>query len=131
MLKNSLIGTLQITVMVFMIIAASKTFSSILAYTGATRGLLEVIKGLEVHPLLIILGMQLVVFFMGTFMETVSIMMICLPSLDVLGLPEPVLKKLYGGSSAATCRPIRGRHAWSGGMSFSMRSVTHWCVADS
>ncbi|MBW1801578.1 MAG: TRAP transporter large permease subunit, partial [Deltaproteobacteria bacterium] len=79
MLKGSLVGTLQITVMVFMIIAASKTFSSILAYTGATRGLLEVVKGLEVHPLLIILGMQLVVFFMGTFMETVSIMMICLP----------------------------------------------------
>lgn len=79
MLKASLIGTLEITVMVFMIIAASKTFSSILAYTGATRGLLEVIQGLSVHPFLILLGMQFTIFFLGTFMETISIMMIALP----------------------------------------------------
>lgn len=76
MLKNSLTGTLEITIMVFMIIAASKTFSSILAYTGATRGLLDVIKGLTVHPLLILMGMQLSVFILGMFMETISIMMI-------------------------------------------------------
>ncbi len=50
MLKASMVGTLEITIMVFMIIAASKTFSSILAFTGATQGLLEVIEGLEVHP---------------------------------------------------------------------------------
>jgi len=79
MLKASVIGTLEITIMVFMIIAASKTFSSIMAYTGATRGLLEVIEGLQAHPLLILLGMQLTIFILGTFMETISIMMIALP----------------------------------------------------
>lgn len=88
MLKASLIGTLEITVMVFMIIAASKTFSSILAYTGATRGLLNVVQGLEVHPLIILLGMQLIIFVLGTFMETVSIMMICLP------IYMPIIKML-------------------------------------
>jgi tripartite ATP-independent transporter DctM subunit len=79
MLKKSLTGTLEITVMVFMIIAASKTFSSILAFTGATQGLLAVIEGLTVHPLLILIGMQLTVFILGMFMETISIMMISLP----------------------------------------------------
>ncbi len=79
MLKASVIGTLEITIMVFMIIAASKTFSSIMAFTGATRGLLQVIEGLQVHPLLILLGMQLTIFILGTFMETISIMMIALP----------------------------------------------------
>jgi tripartite ATP-independent transporter DctM subunit len=79
MLKASLAGTVEISVMVLMIIAASKTFSSILAFTGATRGLLSVIEGLEVHPLLILFGMQLTIFVLGTFMETVSIMMICVP----------------------------------------------------
>jgi tripartite ATP-independent transporter DctM subunit len=79
MLKASLTGTLEITIMVFMIIAASKTFSSILAFTGATYGLLEVIQGLDVHPLLILLGMQLSIFILGMFMETISIMMISLP----------------------------------------------------
>jgi len=79
MLKASLIGTLEITVMVFMIIAASKTFSSIMAYTGATRGLLSLVQELNVSPLVILLCMQLAVFAMGAFMETISIMMICLP----------------------------------------------------
>jgi len=79
MMKASLSGTLEITIMVFMIIAASKTFSSILAYTGATQGLLGVIEGLHVHRIFILLGMQLCVFVLGMFMETISIMMISLP----------------------------------------------------
>ncbi len=79
MLQASLVGSLQITGMVFMIIAASNTFSSLLAFTGATSGLLSTIQGVNVHPLLILLGMQLIVLAMGTFMETISIMMICMP----------------------------------------------------
>ena len=79
MFRTSIRGTLEISVMIFMIIAASKTFSSILAYTGATRGLLSLVEGAELHPLIILISMQVLVFVMGTFMETISIMMICLP----------------------------------------------------
>jgi len=79
MLKASLMGTLEISIMVFMIIAASNTFSSLLAFTGATRGLLGVVETLDVPPLVVLIGMQLIVFVMGTFMETISIMMICMP----------------------------------------------------
>jgi len=79
MVKTSLIGTLDITVMVFMIIAASNTFSSLLAFTGATQGLLGVVETLQVSPLIVVIGMQFIVFLMGTFMETISIMMICMP----------------------------------------------------
>jgi tripartite ATP-independent transporter DctM subunit len=79
MVKASLMGTLDISIMVFMIIAASNTFSSLLAYTGATQGLLGVVENLNVPPLVILIGMQLIIFVMGTFMETISIMMICMP----------------------------------------------------
>lgn len=79
MIKASLVGTLDISIMVFMIIAGSNTFSSLLAFTGATRGLLGVVENLDVAPLIVLIGMQLVVFVMGTFMETISIMMICMP----------------------------------------------------
>ena len=78
-LKASLKGSIEIWVMVFMIIAASSTFSMILAYTGASRGLLGLIENLTVHPIWILIGMQLIVGFMGCFMDGVSIMMICLP----------------------------------------------------
>jgi tripartite ATP-independent transporter DctM subunit len=79
MLRSSLIGTLEITVMVFMIIAGSSAFSNILAYTGATNELLAVVENLNVPPLFLLFGMQAVVFIMGYFMETISIIMICLP----------------------------------------------------
>ena len=59
MIKASMVGTLEITIMVFMIIAASNLFSSILAYTGATRGLLGLVEGLHLHPLLILMGCSL------------------------------------------------------------------------
>jgi TRAP-type C4-dicarboxylate transport system permease large subunit len=34
---------------------------------------------MDMHPIIILICMQLIIAFMGTFMETVSIMMICLP----------------------------------------------------
>jgi tripartite ATP-independent transporter DctM subunit len=79
MFKAALKGSVQISVMIFMIIAASKTFSSILSFTQASSGLLGLVKGLEVHPLLILISMQVILIFMGTFMDVISIMMICLP----------------------------------------------------
>jgi tripartite ATP-independent transporter DctM subunit len=78
-LKASLKGSIEIWVMVFMIIAGSSTFSSILAYTGASRGLMGLVEGLEVHPVLILIGMQIIIAFLGCFMDSISIMMICLP----------------------------------------------------
>ena len=79
MLKASLKGSLEVTVMVFIIIAASKTFSSLLAFTNATDGLVDLIKGVAVHPLFILLFMQVIVAFMGCLMDPLSIMMITLP----------------------------------------------------
>ena len=78
-LKAALKGSIEIWVMVFMIIGASTTFSMILAYTGATKGLLGLIENLHVNRFLILIGMQVIVGFMGCFMDGVSIMMICLP----------------------------------------------------
>jgi tripartite ATP-independent transporter DctM subunit len=79
MLKKCLKGSAEITVMVFMIIAASKTFSSVLAYTGASVGLTKLVEGSSVNPIIVLIGMQLIVALLGCFMEGVSIMMITLP----------------------------------------------------
>lgn len=93
LLQVTLSSSLMTTVMVFMIIAASKTFSSVLAFTGASGGLTELVQGMQVHPLIILVCMQIIIAFMGTFMESVSIMMLCLPVFmpiaEVLGF-DPV-----------------------------------------
>jgi len=78
-IQATLKGSLEITVMALMIIAASKTFSSVLAFSGATSELTGLVTGLDAHPILIMICMQLIIALLGTFMESVSIMMICIP----------------------------------------------------
>jgi tripartite ATP-independent transporter DctM subunit len=78
-LKKSITGALHVTIMAFMIIAASKTFSSILAYSGATMELVSLVNGLDMPPLAILVTMMLIVMILGTFMEQVSMMMITIP----------------------------------------------------
>ena len=62
-----------------MIIIGATAFSQILAFSGATRGLVRLAVDLPLNPIMIIVAMQLVVLFMGCFMDPVSIMMITLP----------------------------------------------------
>ena len=78
-LKKSLNGTLHVSVMAFMIIAASKTYSSLLAFTGSTMGLVNLINDLQMSRLVILICMMLILMIMGTFMEQVSMMMITIP----------------------------------------------------
>jgi TRAP-type C4-dicarboxylate transport system permease large subunit len=54
-------------------------FSQILAYTGVSNGLIKGITSLPMHPLLILTGMNIIVFIMGCFMDGVPIMLIIIP----------------------------------------------------
>lgn len=78
-LIKSFSATVQITVMILLIIAGATTFGQILALSGATRGLTEVVTKLPIAPILIVIAMQIVIMIMGMFMEVVSIMLIALP----------------------------------------------------
>jgi len=77
--RKTAVNSIELTAMMFLILAGSKAFSQILAFSGAGRGLIEFVVGLPLAPILIIVGMQLIVMFMGCFMDTLSIMMITLP----------------------------------------------------
>ncbi len=77
--KKAIAGALKISVMVLMIIAAARSFSQILAFSGATRGLIDLAVGLPVVPIVIIIAMQVVILFLGMFMGAGAIIMITLP----------------------------------------------------
>ena len=79
LLAKSLKESMKITVMTFAIMAAATGFSQILAYSGATRGLLEAVLSLEVSPIALVIGMNLIVLFLGCFMDQIAIMLITLP----------------------------------------------------
>ena len=78
-LKKSIIGTLSITGMVLLIIAGATAFSQILAYSGASAGIVKLATELPLSPIIILFLMQIILFFLGAFMEPVSIMMVSLP----------------------------------------------------
>jgi tripartite ATP-independent transporter DctM subunit len=78
-LNKSLTGTMQVTVMVFMIIAASKTYSAILAYSGATTQLVGFVADIQMNRYIVLIAMTLIILLLGTFMEQVSMMMITIP----------------------------------------------------
>ena len=75
----SIDGTVRVAAMVFFILMNSTVFSQLLAYSGATAGLLGWVSGFEVHPLWILFAMFWVLILLGMFMDGVSMMLISVP----------------------------------------------------
>ncbi len=71
--------TAKISVMILFIIAGSVTFSQILAFSGATNGLLNLINGVDAGTVTVLLAMLAVLLLLGAFMDQVSMIMITLP----------------------------------------------------
>ncbi len=88
--RVSLRETLRLTVMTLFIICGSVTFSQIMAFTQASNGLSELVTGAGLSPLMVLLGMLAILFFLGCFMDQVSMMMITaplfMPVAETLGL---------------------------------------------
>ena len=78
-MRTCILGTVKITSMMFMIIAGSMIFSQILAFSGASAGIIEMVTDLDLPPLMILICMQLVLFFLGCFMDNLSMVMIAIP----------------------------------------------------
>ncbi len=79
MIVESMKATLGVTVMMLMIITGSTAFSQILAFTGASGGLVEMATSLPLSPIWLVVSMQAVLMVMGCFMEPLSIMMLTIP----------------------------------------------------
>jgi tripartite ATP-independent transporter DctM subunit len=79
MVLKSVEGTLRVTVMVFFIILASKTFSQILAFSGATSGLIRWATDFEFSPLVMLLVMFGVLLVLGMFVDAISMMLLTIP----------------------------------------------------
>jgi tripartite ATP-independent transporter DctM subunit len=78
-MKKCIKGTMRVTVMVLMIILASKTFSQLLSFSGATRGMVEFITNLGISKIVMLVMIQFILLFLGMFMEQASIMMVTIP----------------------------------------------------
>lgn len=78
-LVKSFAGSLRVTAMVLLIILASTTFSQLLAFTGASAGLIEWATKVDLAPLIVLLIMFGVLLILGMFMDQVSMMLLTVP----------------------------------------------------
>jgi TRAP-type C4-dicarboxylate transport system permease large subunit len=77
--RRSFIKTFEITVMYLTLLVGATAFSRILGFSGASQGLAKLAGNLSVSPLLVIIAMQLVILFLGCFMNTGPVIMITIP----------------------------------------------------
>ncbi len=77
--RASLEGTLRVSVMLFTIILGSLTFSQILAFSGASSGLVDWALGFQMPPIVVLSVMLGVVVFLGLFIDEVSQIMLTIP----------------------------------------------------
>jgi tripartite ATP-independent transporter DctM subunit len=90
--KKSLMSTMTTTSMMLLVIVGSTGFSQLLAATGSTSALVSSVAGLDLGPILTVIIMQLIVLFLGCFIDTISIMLIAIPVfmpiIDLMGIHE-------------------------------------------
>lgn len=78
-LRRALMETTKITVTILLIIAGSLTFSQILAFSGATSGLIGAVEALGLDNLVLLFAMIGILLMLGAFMDQLSMLLITLP----------------------------------------------------
>ncbi|WP_170482523.1 TRAP transporter large permease [Ruegeria arenilitoris] len=78
-IKKSVTGALKVTLMAYLIVFGSATFSQLLAFSGASRGLVNWAIAFELTPLAMLAVMFAVLLLLGMFMEQISIMLLTVP----------------------------------------------------
>lgn len=76
---RALTGTIRVSAMMLMIIVGSTTFSQILAFSGASSGLIGWATSFDFGFFVMLTLMFLVLLVLGMFMDQLSIMMLTLP----------------------------------------------------
>jgi len=78
-LQKSLLSTVSITGMVFLLIISSSVFSQLLAFSGTSGAVIDWAMAIEVGPIAKLLMMFAVLLVLGMFMDQISILLITIP----------------------------------------------------
>ena len=71
--------TATFSAMIYWITFGAMCFAAVYSGAGATDFILKAVTGMEVSPWFILIAMQLIVFFLGMFLEPAAIILICAP----------------------------------------------------
>lgn len=79
MLTESVLSTVTITAMLMAILLSSKLFGQLLAFTGATTGLMKAVTGLSLSSGAMFLLLMVVPFVLCMFIDLFAVMMVAIP----------------------------------------------------
>jgi tripartite ATP-independent transporter DctM subunit len=79
MITDSLGTSAFITSMILLIMASSRMFSQLLAFTGATTELTNLIVSLDWDPMLMLFVMMLIPFILCMFIDQIALMLVIIP----------------------------------------------------
>ena len=79
LLKKGIGQATQLSVMILIILTGSAGFSQLLSFSGATTAITQLATDLPVHPIVLLIIMQLIVLFLGMFIEQTSIVLVTIP----------------------------------------------------
>lgn len=85
-MKRSIIGALRVSLMAYLIVFGSATFSQLLAFSGASSGLVRWATSFDLAPIAMLLVMFGVLLLLGMFMEQISMMLLTVPIFFPLAL---------------------------------------------
>jgi tripartite ATP-independent transporter DctM subunit len=77
--KKAVGSATSLSVMVLIILTGSAAFGQLLSFSGVTSALTQLAVNLPVAPIVVLLLMQVVVVFLGMFIEQTSIVMVTIP----------------------------------------------------
>jgi tripartite ATP-independent transporter DctM subunit len=78
-LMKALTGTVAVSGTILFIIIGATTFAQVLSFSGATNGIIATVTGQGFSANVVIIGMMLILLFLGCFVDQVSLMLITLP----------------------------------------------------
>ncbi len=77
--RQSLLDTVKISGMIFLIIVGAAAFTQILAFTGTTSKIVSFASQPEFSPTLVLIGMMLTMILLGSFLDELALLMISIP----------------------------------------------------
>lgn len=79
MIAQALAASALVSAMILMIMASSKLFSQLLAFTGGASALTQLVVGLDFQPWLMLLILMLLPFIFCMFIDQIALMLIVIP----------------------------------------------------
>ncbi len=78
-LRRAFSGAVRVSAMALLIVFGSATFAKLLAFSGASRGLIDWATGFALSPLAMLLAMFAILLVLGMFMDQLSMMLLTVP----------------------------------------------------